>query len=112
MQNILKEIIFWALLASCDFHNNEVQCPRKALLADAWSEILAGLSELGLTVITSLWVRPSSFVLFQLPHFLASCDRHWKQDLNIMWQGKDRNDPEMGTSSRGGSKVNFNQMGI
>ena len=54
MQNILKEIIFWALLASCDFHNNEVQCPRKALLADAWSEILAGLSELGLTVITSL----------------------------------------------------------
>ena len=52
MQNILKEIIFWALLASCDFHNNEVQCPRKALLADAWSEILAGLSELGLTVIT------------------------------------------------------------
>ena len=55
MQNILKEIIFWALLASCDFHNNEVQCPRKALLADAWSEILAGLSELGLTVITSLW---------------------------------------------------------
>ena len=57
MQNILKEIIFWALLASCDFHNNEVQCPRKALLADAWSEILAGLSELGLTVITSLWVK-------------------------------------------------------
>ena len=56
MQNILKEIIFWALLASCDFHNNEVQCPRKALLADAWSEILAGLSELGLTVLTSLWV--------------------------------------------------------
>ena len=55
MQNILKEIIFWALLASCDFHNNEVQCPRKALLADAWSEILAGLSELGLTVLTSLW---------------------------------------------------------
>ena len=54
MQNILKEIIFWALLASGDFHNNEVQCPRKALLADAWSEILAGLSELGLTVITSL----------------------------------------------------------
>ena len=58
MQNILKEIIFWALLASCDFHNNEVQCPRKALLADAWSEILAGLSELGLTVITSLWSAP------------------------------------------------------
>ena len=58
MQNILKEIIFWALLASCDFHNNEVQCPRKALLADAWSEILAGLSELGLTVLTSLWVLP------------------------------------------------------
>ena len=54
MQNILKEIIFWALLASGDFHNNEVQRPRKALLADAWSEILAGLSELGLTVITSL----------------------------------------------------------
>ena len=58
MQNILKEIIFWALLASCDFHNNEVQCPRKALLADAWSEILAGLSELGLTVITSLCTPP------------------------------------------------------
>ena len=57
MQNILKEIIFWALLASCDFHNNEVQCPRKALLADAWSEILAGLSELGLTVLTRLWSR-------------------------------------------------------
>ena len=60
MQNILKEIIFWALLASCDFHNNEVQCPRKALLADAWSEILAGLSELGLTVITSLWLLPKN----------------------------------------------------
>ena len=59
MQNILKEIIFWALLASCDFHNNEVQCPRKALLADAWSEILAGLSELGLTVLTSLCKRLS-----------------------------------------------------
>ena len=58
MQNILKEIIFWALLASCDFHNNEVQCPRKALLADAWSEILAGLSELGLTVVTSLCQKP------------------------------------------------------
>ena len=55
LQNILKEVIFWALLASGDFHNNEVQRPRKALLADAWSEILAGLSELGLTVITSLW---------------------------------------------------------
>ena len=62
MQNILKEIIFWALLASCDFHNNEVQCPRKALLADAWSEILAGLSELGLTVITSLWDRGNCHV--------------------------------------------------
>ena len=55
LQNILKEVIFWALLASGDFHNNEVQCPRKALLADAWSEILAGLSELGLTVLTRLW---------------------------------------------------------
>ena len=55
LQNILKEVIFWALLASGDFHNNEVQRPRKALLADAWSEILAGLSELGLTVLTSLW---------------------------------------------------------
>ena len=54
LQNILKEVIFWALLASGDFHKNEVQCPRKALLGDAWSEILAGLSELGLTVITSL----------------------------------------------------------
>ena len=49
LQNILKEVIFWALLASGDFHKNEVQCPRKALLGDAWSEILAGLSELGLT---------------------------------------------------------------
>ena len=57
LQNILKEVIFWALLASGDFHNNEVQRPRKALLADAWSEILAGLSELGLTVLTSLWRR-------------------------------------------------------
>ena len=57
LQNILKEVIFWALLASGDFHNNEVQRPRKALLADAWSEILAGLSELGLTVLTSLWLR-------------------------------------------------------
>ena len=56
MQNILKEIIFWALLASCDFHNNEVQCPRKALLADAWSEILVGLSQLGLTVLSRLCV--------------------------------------------------------
>ena len=55
MQNILKEIIFWALLASCDFHNNEIQRPRKALLADAWSEILVGLSELGLTVLSRLW---------------------------------------------------------
>ena len=55
LQNILKEVIFWALLASGDFHKNEVQCPRKALLGDAWSEILAGLSELGLTVLTSLW---------------------------------------------------------
>ena len=54
LQNILKEVIFWALLASGDFHNNEVQRPRKALLADAWSEILAGLSELGLTVLTRL----------------------------------------------------------
>ena len=54
MQNILKEIIFWALLASCDFHNNEIQRPRKALLADAWSEILVGLSELGLTVLSRL----------------------------------------------------------
>ena len=51
LQNILKEVIFWALLASGDFHNNEVQRPHKALLADAWSEILAGLSELGLTRI-------------------------------------------------------------
>jgi len=68
MQNILKEIIFWALLASCDFHNNEVQCPRKALLADAWSEILAGLSELGLTVITSLWiVKPRATANFSRP---------------------------------------------
>ena len=57
LQNILKEVIFWALLASGDFHNNEVQRPRKALLADAWSEILAGLSELGLTVLTSLCVK-------------------------------------------------------
>ena len=54
LQNILKEVIFWALLASGDFHNNEVQRPRKALLADVWSEILAGLSEFGLTVLTSL----------------------------------------------------------
>ena len=52
MQNILKEIIFWALLASCDFHKNEVQRPLKALLGDAWSEILVGLSELGLTILT------------------------------------------------------------
>ena len=58
LQNILKEVIFWALLASGDFHNNEVQRPRKALLADAWSEILAGLSELGLTVLTRLWSWP------------------------------------------------------
>ena len=58
LQNILKEVIFWALLASGDFHNNEVQRPRKALLADAWSEILAGLSELGLTVLTSLCATP------------------------------------------------------
>ena len=57
LQNILKEVIFWALLASGDFHNNEVQRPRKALLADAWSEILAGLSELGLTILTRLWSK-------------------------------------------------------
>ena len=63
----MKEIIFWALLASCDFHNNEVQCPRKALLADAWSEILAGLSELGLTVITSLWVVAVVAIKFRKP---------------------------------------------
>ena len=55
LQNILKEVIFWALLASGDFHKNENQCPRKALLGDAWSEILTGLSELGLTVLTRLW---------------------------------------------------------
>ena len=69
LQNILKEVIFWALLASGDFHNNEVQRPRKALLADAWSEILAGLSELGLTVLTSLWARRQKrgSYLFQLP---------------------------------------------
>ena len=55
LQNILKEVIFWALLASGDFYKNEVQCPRRALLGDAWSEILVGLSELGLTVLTRLW---------------------------------------------------------
>ena len=56
LQNILKEVIFWALLASGDFHKNEVQCPRKALLGDAWSEILAGLSEL----LTSLCRGPEA----------------------------------------------------
>ena len=64
LQNILKEVIFWALLASGDFHNNEVQRPHKALLADAWSEILAGLSELGLTVLTSLCVLSLGLVSF------------------------------------------------
>ena len=67
LQNILKEVIFWALLASGDFHNNEVQRPRKALLADAWSEIIAGLSELGLTVITSLWVVAVVAIKFRKP---------------------------------------------
>ena len=62
LQNILKEVIFWALLASGDFHKNEVQCPRKALLGDAWSEILAGLSELGLTVLTRLWFIYKAFL--------------------------------------------------
>ena len=52
LQNILKEVIFWALLASGDFYKNEVQCPRRALLGDAWSEILVGLSELGPTILT------------------------------------------------------------
>ena len=61
LQNILKEVIFWALLASGDFHKNENQCPRKALLGDAWSEILVGLSELGLTVLSRLWNAARNF---------------------------------------------------
>ena len=47
-----NHILGSALLASCDFHKNEVQRPLKALLGDAWSEILVGLSELGLTILT------------------------------------------------------------
>ena len=75
LQNILKEVIFWALLASGDFHNNEVQCPRKALLADAWSEILAGLSELGLTILTRLWCET------QNRSITIECD--WRDSCNF-----------------------------